>query len=292
MLNHKLRRAFANHAVAALLALLGFKVNLQAQHLWWDGTGRDKDTHMYGQITVLETYTYTYFCGANWHPGEPAGGYCGIQNNDTPEMRKTIFSIWDTNTKLWSKITYKSPELDIAQRFGGEGEGAQTLMNLPWVVSETFHFYLKKEQAKGGMTDTTYYIYDSKVTNEWKKLATISNPNGKFSSVKTLTSICSFLENYGGMDAEVPRLALYRLWSGRSVKTLTPMTRSAGDGTWGTMGGAFFLASGSTESLNAAYVKWTPTYGAPQVGTDSVTMEIPAGSIDPHILLKLKSLKK
>ena len=276
----------------ALFIVCGLTTQLNAQHLWWDGTGRDNDTAMYGQITVLETYTFTYFCGANWHPGEPAGGYCGIQNNDTPEMRKTIFSIWDTTPKLWSKITYKSPDLDIAQRFGGEGEGAQTLMNLPWVTGETFHFYLKKTVGKPNTTDTTYYIYDLQVTGGWKKLATISNPNAKFASVKTLTSIASFLENYGGMDTEVARLALYRLWSGNSPANLTPITRAAGDGTWGTLGGAFFLASGSTENLNTVYQKWTPTYGAPQVGTDSTIMEIPSTTIDPVILQKLKKLKK
>ncbi len=119
MRNQRTRSTFLYHTITALLAAIGLAGNLHAQHLWWDGTGRDKDTYMYGQITVLETYTYTYFCGANWHPGEPAGGYCGIQNNDTPEMRKTIFSIWDTSTKLWSK--WNTPRRANRSRVGRAG---------------------------------------------------------------------------------------------------------------------------------------------------------------------------
>src|SRR5262245_55373952 len=59
----------------------------QASHLWWDLGDQRQATCLYGEITVLATYPCMYYCGANWHPGEPAGGYCGIQHNSFTERR-------------------------------------------------------------------------------------------------------------------------------------------------------------------------------------------------------------
>ena len=53
-------------------------ISAQAQHLWWNLEGQKEATCLYGEITVLATHHGIYYCGANWHPGEPAGGYCGI----------------------------------------------------------------------------------------------------------------------------------------------------------------------------------------------------------------------
>jgi hypothetical protein len=75
---------------------LTFSANVQAQQLWWDLQGQNDATCLYGEITVLATHPGIYYCGANWHPGEPAGGYCGIQHIG-PQERQTIFSIWDTS---------------------------------------------------------------------------------------------------------------------------------------------------------------------------------------------------
>ncbi len=46
----------------------------KAQHLWWNLEGQKDATCLYGEITVLATHPAIYYCGANWHPGEPAGG--------------------------------------------------------------------------------------------------------------------------------------------------------------------------------------------------------------------------
>jgi len=56
----------------------------------------------------MATHTTIYYCGANWHPGEAAGGYCGIQHNSQTE-RRTIFSIWDTSPTLHPNISYRPP---------------------------------------------------------------------------------------------------------------------------------------------------------------------------------------
>jgi hypothetical protein len=105
-------------AAAALLLLCP---NVDAQHLWWDLEDQRDATCLYGNITVLATHPAIYYCGANWHPGEPAGGYCGIQHNG-PQERRTIFSIWDTSAQLHPTITEADP-YTVFGRFGGEGEG-------------------------------------------------------------------------------------------------------------------------------------------------------------------------
>ena len=96
--------------------------SVQAQHLWWDLSGQTDATCLYGEVTVLATHPAIYYCGANWHPCEPAGGYCGIQDNSTKE-RRTIFSIWDTTDKLHPRVT-AADDKTMHDRFGGEGTGA------------------------------------------------------------------------------------------------------------------------------------------------------------------------
>jgi len=122
-------------AAAALLAC----PNANAQHLWWNLEDQRDATCLYGTITVLATHPAIYYCGANWHPGEAAGGYCGIQHN-APQERRTIFSIWDTSTNLRPKITEADPYTQFG-RFGGEGEGGHTHMVLPWKTGETFQYF-------------------------------------------------------------------------------------------------------------------------------------------------------
>jgi hypothetical protein len=90
--------------LAGIMASVFFCPHAQAQHLWWNLEGQKDATCLYGEITVLATHPCIYYCGANWHPGEPAGGYCGIQHNSETE-RRTIFSIWDTNPTLHPKVT-------------------------------------------------------------------------------------------------------------------------------------------------------------------------------------------
>jgi len=107
-----------------------------AQHLWWNLEGQRDATCLYGETTVLATAPAIYYCGANWHPGEPAGGYCGIQHNGTQE-RRTIFSIWDTSPQLHPKVTEADPDT-VFGRFGGEGEGGHTHMLWPWNTNRPF----------------------------------------------------------------------------------------------------------------------------------------------------------
>jgi hypothetical protein len=261
----------ATFFLAVAASLLLFCAGANAQHLWWDLQGQGDATCLYGEITVLATAPNIYYCGANWHPGEPAGGYCGIQHNGEQE-RRTIFSIWDTAPKLHPKVTEADAET-ISSRFGGEGEGSHTHMLWDWKVGDTFQFFVQKiPAAQAGSTDTRYYVFDRQ-RKAWRHSATISSPNGGKKSVATLGGgLNSFLENFSGRDRAVPKLALYRLWLGPSAEGMKCLTKAGGDGTWGQLHGAYFLAEGDAAALRGVFARLQDRYGRPLMAEKGKTL--------------------
>ena len=246
----------------AIFAFTFLGPKAEAQHLWWNLEGQTDATCIYGEVTVLATHPAIYYCGANWHPGEPAGGYCGIQHNTLREKR-TIFSIWDTSPTLHPTTTEADPKT-IFNRFGGEGEGGHTHLVLSWKLGEPFPFFVQKQKGETvGTTDTRFYIHEGK-GNDWLHVATIQNPNGGHKSVETLGGgLNSFLENFSDRDKDTPKVALYRLWLGTSIETLKPLTRASGDGVWGQMDDAYFLAEGSPAKLDEVFARLEKTHGKP-----------------------------
>jgi hypothetical protein len=263
-----------------------------AQHLWWDLAGERNATCLYGEITVLATAPAIYYCGANWHPGEPAGGYCGIQHNG-PEERRTIFSIWDTSPQLHPKVTEATPET-VFGRFGGEGEGGHTHMLWSWKTNETFQFFVCKQPGtETNSTDARYYIYD-RSSGKWRHSATINSPNGGHRSVTTLGGgINSFLENFAGRDREAPKLALYRLWLGTKVDQMKCLTIAHGDGIWGVLHGSYFLAEGSQAALDAVLSGLEKEYGKPAFGEKGKALDpIKATPIPASVVEALENLPR
>ena len=264
----------------------------QAQHLWWNLEGQKEATCLYGEITVLATHPGIYYCGANWHPGEPAGGYCGIQHNSRSE-RRTIFSVWDTTKSLHPKVT-EADSKTIFNRFGGEGEGAHTHMIWDWKVEQKFQFFVQKQPgAKPDTTDTRYYIYDH-ATRKWLHSGTITSPNGGKISVSTIGGgLNSFLENFEGKDRNSPKLALYRLWLGKNITSMNFLTRSGGDGIWGQSRDSYFLAEGSKEELNAVYAKLEKNYGKLVICKKGDKLEpIPDMPVPPKMAKALQDLPR
>jgi hypothetical protein len=233
-----------------------------AQHLWWNLEKQQESTCLYGEITVLATNPGIYYCGANWHPGEAAGGYCGIQDN-SPTERRTIFSIWDTSPILHPKVTAADPKT-VFSRFGNEGSGSHTHLLWNWKVGETFQFFVQKQPAHvTDNIDASYYFFDSK-PKKWLHIATITSPRSGKKSVGTIGGgLNSFLENFTGKERETPKIARYRLWLGPNVEKMRCLTRAKGDGTWGVLDDAYFLAEGDSQKLNATFSKLEKQYGKP-----------------------------
>ena len=248
-----------------VITVLLLGTSARGQHLWWNLEKQRNATCLYGEVTVLATCPAIYYCGANWHPGEAAGGYCGIQDNSLTE-RRTIFSIWDTSPELHPHITEADPQTQF-NRFGGEGEGGHTHMLWNWKTGETFQFFVQKQPGeKPDTTDTRYYIFD-RTRQKWRHSATITSPNGGKPGVATIGGgLNSFLENFRHTKKDLPKLALYRLWLGSDIDTLKCLTLAGGDGTWGQLHDAYFLAEGDTAKLKAVLSGLEPEYGKPLFG--------------------------
>ncbi len=274
-----------------MLASIGwFNFNASAQHFWWDLAGQGDGTCLYGEITVLATQPTTYYCGANWHPGEPAGGYCGIQHNDDTEHR-TIFSIWDTSPTLHPMVSAASSNT-IFGRFGGEGEGGHTHRLWDWKTNETFQFFVRKQPGlTNDTTDAQYFIFD-RGANKWLFVATITSPNGGQAEVGTLGGgVNSFLENFSGQNRSAPRLALYRLWLGSAVEHLKCLTQGVGDGQWGELHDNYFLANGGTNELAAVFAQLEPQYGQPVYGGKGIKLDpLSDRALSPDLIAQLKVL--
>ena len=262
-----------------------------AQHLWWKTPDPKANyTCVYGQIKVLVTHATIYYCGCNWWPGAPAGGYTGIQDKGGG-VHNTIFSIWDTSPTLHPRTIATYPGVHH-NRFGGEGTGAHTDFVYDWKVGQTYQFYATKVQDKSGKnTLATVYFYNRDV-HHWIKEATISCPNGTFRSVKTFGgSLAGFLENWSGQDKAAPKLAVYRLWLGNSPKSLVPVTRAGGDGHWGVLGDWFFLAEGDHDQLQPK-IDQNRKPGAPYIEGGNQVLTIRPPHLSQRVIRALQRLPK
>jgi hypothetical protein len=286
-------------AIVAMIAVTGLLAGAggaEAQHLWWDTKKLDRATCLYGEITVLATHDAIYYCGANWHPGEAAGGYCGIQHN-APDERRTIFSIWDTSPTLHPKVTEADAET-IHNRFGGEGEGAHTHMLWDWKAGETFQFFVQKVPGSAaGTTEARYYVYDRRA-KRWRHSATITSPNGDAKTAASVSTIgggglASFLENFLGKDHDAPKLALYRLWLGNDVGAMKCLTVAQGDGIWGQLHDAFFLAEGGRQEVTVLFDKLQKQYGKPTFGQEGKRLDpISDRPLSAKLVGELKALPR
>lgn len=216
---------------------------------------------------MLATHPGIYYCGANWHPGEPAGGYCGVQHNSAEEKR-TIFSIWDTSPTGIPVTTAADPET-VYNSFGGESTGMHTHMLWEWTIATPFYFFLQKRSGKKpDTTDARYFIFDPE-KGQWRHSATITSPNEGKDSVTTIGGqLNSFLENFTGEATAVPKIALYRLWLGKNLNCMQYLRKAQGDGTWGVLNDAYFLAEGDPKLLRESFATLEGRYGKAKSGCD------------------------
>lgn len=162
----------------------------------------------YNEVTVPEEYdkvsSYYMACGF----GE---GYFGFQNN-SPERRKVLFSVWSPyvtdNAKeipdsLRIKLLKKGETVKV-QDFGGEGSGGQSFMPYDWKPGNTYKFLMRVHPDGKGSTIYTAYFCDA-TDGEWRLMASFSRP-------KTNTwyrNAHSFLENYNPLMGYKTRRAYY-----------------------------------------------------------------------------------
>ena len=149
-------------------------------------------TAFYNEVTVERSAEGTYFCACGFDQG-----YFGIQ-----EQRKgkkvVIFSVWDPGRQddpdsveegRRVKLISKDDAVRIG-RFGNEGTGGQSFLDLDWKVGETYRF-LVTAKVEGERTEFAAYIAppDAK---DWRHLATFST----IAKGKRLGGYYSFIEDF------------------------------------------------------------------------------------------------
>lgn len=274
-----------------LLAFLALSAQVaSAQHLWWKPKpSESRFTCLYGEIEVLSTSDAIYYCGCNWWPGRPAGGYTGIQDPGNGR-HNMIFSIWDTSPTLHPSVT-QADSRTVFNRFGGEGTGAHTHLDYHWELGKTYRYYAFKEQDSAGANTLTKLYFRDDQAGKWVHEATISNPNNGNVSVTTFGGgLNAFLENWLGKDRARPKLAVYRLWLGTSPKDLTNVTDGSGDGNWGVLNSSFYLAEGEDSALAPIMARYKGSGVLVRGGKRGEILSVPERNVPPSIVRALERL--
>ena len=157
---------------------------------------------------------------------------------------------------------------------------------------------LRRETAgrHPGTTDARYYIHDAE-PKTWRHLAAIASPNGDEKSAQSVATItggglASFLENFTGQDRDTAKLALYRLWTGTQSDNLKCLTQAKGDGKWGQLHDAYFLAEGSDRALETLFATLKSKYGSPAFGDEQQPAPISDRALSPDVLDALRNLPR
>lgn len=150
-------------------------------------------TAFYNEMTPTRSADGTYFmaCGFDM-------GYFGIQ--ELGDGRKVvIFSVWDPGqqdnpdvvaTEERVKLLAKGAKTRV-KRFGGEGTGGQSFVDLDWKLGQTYRFLVTADPDGADRTAFAAY-FRGPDDREWNHVATFSTLTKK----KTLRGLYSFIEDF------------------------------------------------------------------------------------------------
>jgi hypothetical protein len=164
-------------------------------------------TAFYNEVVVDQSAPGTYFCVCGFNHG-----YFGIQQIDD-KKRLVIFSVWDpgkqdnpnqVEEKERVKLHYNDPAVRV-KRFGGEGTGGQSFLDLDWKNGETYRLMVTCER-KDDRTAYTGWLFMNEA-KEWKKLVTFST----ITKDEKLGGYYSFVEDFrrNKISATQPRVARF-----------------------------------------------------------------------------------
>ena len=214
----------------------------------------------YNECTVEQSVEGSYFQACGF-----AGGYFGIQDLG-PKGKIAIFSVWDQTQGDDPKAVDEKDRVEMlfvgenvrAQRFGGEGTGAQSFFDYDWQVGQTIRFYV---EAKPEPNKTTYAAYiqlpDEKT---WKHLASFRTRGGK-----PMSHLYAFIEDFR-RDTKSANDIRRALFGNTSVcdeqgnwLTIRKATFTASGAEWeaketidaGAIGPAFYLQTGGATRMTS-----------------------------------------
>lgn len=143
------------------------------------------------QVRVLRSAPGSYFMVCGW-----SKGYFGIQEQDAGK-KVAIFSVWD-DAKVDDpnavpgasrvKLLYRDPKVRVG-RFGGEGTGGQSFLDLNWRTGESYRMAVTVKPDGAGRAAYTGWLAEG---DSWRRLVTFSTPAPK----AELTGLYSFIEDF------------------------------------------------------------------------------------------------
>jgi hypothetical protein len=128
----------------------------------------------YNEVTVEKSAEGTYFCVCGFNQG-----YFGIQEQNRGK-KVVIFSVWDpgqqddpnsVDPEKRVKLVSKDEKVRVG-RFGNEGTGGQSFLDLDWKPGETYKFLIRAK-VEGDRTAYSAYVAPPDA-QAWRHLATFS----------------------------------------------------------------------------------------------------------------------
>jgi Domain of unknown function (DUF3472) len=161
------------------------------------------------EVTVDSSAPGTYFCVCGFDRG-----YYGIQELGNGK-KVAIFSVWDPGKQDDPKsvadakrvrLLFKDPAVRVG-RFGGEGTGGQSFLDLDWKPGQTYRLLVTaRPDGEAGRTAYSAFIATPEAP-AWRKLVTFSTLSRK----STLGGYYAFIEDFrrNRVSATQPRSARY-----------------------------------------------------------------------------------
>lgn len=185
-------------------------------------------TVFYNEVEVKQSAPGTYFCVCGWNKG-----YFGIQEQGRGK-KVAIFSVWDSRQDDPGavddgdrvKLLHQGDRVRVG-RFGGEGTGGQSFVDLEWKAGETYRF-LVGSKISGNRTEYSGWLRRPSEQG-WKHLVTFSTITGG----KPLSGYYSFVEDFQ-RDGKSTQNAREAVFGGGWVKSV--------DGDWHPLRNARFTA--------------------------------------------------
>ena len=180
------------------------------------------------EMVVRKSAPGTYFMACGWDKG-----YFGIQEKGDGK-KVAIFSVWDSASNDRNaapaedrvNVIFKDEKVRTG-RFGGEGSGGQSFLDLDWKADEVYGFAVTAA-PDGRRTEYTGFLREPG-SKDWRRLITFSTVTGG----KRLKGYYSFVE-----DFKRDRVSTTKV---RSAEFGNGWVRSA-DGAWVPLDTARFTA--------------------------------------------------
>lgn len=220
-------------------------------HLGWMSPAANR---FYLELAVDRSVPGSYFMVCGWHVG-----YFGVQ--ELADGRKVVlFSVWDDArgddpdaVPLEHRVEVLAQGEGVRiRRFGGEGTGAQAMMDWEWRPGQTNRF-LVAAMVEGERTRYSGYLWSAQ-RSAWLRLVTFRTRSGG----RPLTGLYSFVEDFrrdGRSAGEERRARFFRGWvrcEDGSWFSLRRARFTASEAEWesrdnvdaGVVDGQFYLATG------------------------------------------------